>query len=344
MHNNLSGSSLTSKTVTYVLFLSLLVGISLLSGPLQGKIGENPKEPVVATFSIVARDAETGEMGVAVASRFFAVGHVVPWAKAGVGAVATQSFMNTSFGWRGLELLEKGLTPEEIVTVLTRNDDNPEQRQLGIVSADGKSATYTGKKCLAWAGGRNGPDYAVQGNILAGEAVVIGIEKAFLETKGTLAERLYAALLAGEKNGGDSRGKQSAALLVVKEKAGYGGYTDRAIDIRVDDHAEPFKELGRLLDYAQMNYSWNQAWTLFTQKEFAAALPHMERTARMAPNNAEVFYDLCVIRLAAGDKKKALEALEKALQWNSKLKNQAKNDNDLAELHQDPEFVHLTKD
>lgn len=343
MHNNLYGSSLTSKTAVILLCFSLIFIIGLLSVPVQAKTGEKPKETSVATFSIVARDADTGEIGVAVASRFFAVGHVVPWAKAGVGAVATQSFMNTSFGWRGLELLEMGLTPEEIVKVLTRNDDNPEQRQFGIVSADGKSASYTGKKCLAWAGGRNGPDYAIQGNILAGEAVVIGMEEAFLKTKGTLAERLYAALLAGEKNGGDSRGKQSAALLVVKEKAGYGGYTDRAIDIRVDDHAEPFKELGRLLDYAQMNYSWNQGWTLFTQKKFSAALPHMERTARMAPNNAEVFYDLCVIRLAAGDKRKALQALEKALQLNPKLKTQAKNDNDLAELRQHPEFVRLTK-
>lgn len=344
MRDNLAGSSMTSKTAVIFLFLSLIFVIGLFSVPVQAKTSEKPREPVVATFSIVARDAAAGEIGVAVASRFFAVGHVVPWAKAGVGAVATQSFMNTSFGWRGLELLEKGLTPGEIVKVLTRNDNNPEQRQFGIVSADGKSATYTGKKCLAWAGGRNGPDYAIQGNILAGEAVVIGMEEAFLKTKGTLAERLYAALLAGEKNGGDSRGKQSAALLVVKEKAGYGGYTDRAIDIRVDDHAEPFKELGRLLDYAQMNYSWNQGWTLFTQKKFAAALPHMERTARMAPNNAEVFYDLCIIRLAAGDKKKALEALEKALQLNPKLKTQARNDNDLAELRQDPEFVRLTKD
>jgi uncharacterized Ntn-hydrolase superfamily protein len=152
-----------------------------------------------------------------------------------------------------------------------------------------------------------------------------------------------AALLAGEKNGGDSRGKQSAALLVVKEKAGYGGYTDRAIDIRVDDHAEPFKELGRLLEYAQMNYSWNQGWTLFTQKKFTAALPHMERTAGMAPANAEVFYDLCVIRLAAGHEEKALQALKRALQLNPKLKNQARNDNDLDKLRKNPEFIRLTK-
>jgi uncharacterized Ntn-hydrolase superfamily protein len=296
------------------------------------------------TFSIVARDETTGELGVAVASRFFAVGNAVPWAKADVGAVATQSFMNTSFGWRGLELLEKGLTPGEVIKVLIRNDDNPTQRQIGIVSADGKSATFTGEKCLAWAGGRKGPNYAIQGNILAREAVVIAMEKAFLETKGTLAERLYAALIAGEKQGGDSRGKQSAALLVVKKGAGYGGYTDRAIDIRVDDHAEPFKELGRLLDFAQMNYAWNDAWTLFTQKKFSQALPPMERAAQMPPANAEVFYDLAVIRLAAGKKDAALQALKKAVEMNKKLKKQAQTDGDLSNLRGNPEFDRLVKE
>lgn len=295
----------------------------------------------VATFSIVARDPATGELGVAVASRFFAVGHVVPWAKAGVGAVATQSFMNTSFGWRGLELMEKGLTPEEVVKVLIRHDNNPGQRQFGVVSADGKSATFTGKNCLSWAGGRHGPNYAVQGNILAGEAVVTAMEKAYLETKDTLAGRLYAALVAGEQKGGDSRGKQSAAILVVKEGAGYGGYTDRAIDIRVDDHKEPFKELGRLLDFAQMNYAWNIAWTLFTQKKPNEALPHMERTAKLPPANAEVFYDLAVIRLAAGHKDKALNALAKAIGMNTKLKAQAKKDGDLKSLRHHPEFQRL---
>ena len=286
----------------------------------------------IATFSIVARDSVTGELGVAVASRFFAVGNVVPWAKADVGAVATQSFANTTFGWRGLELLEKGVALEEIKNVLLRNDDNPTRRQFGIVSADGKSATYTGENCLAWAGGRAGRNYAAQGNILAGEGVVLAMEKTFLETQGTLADRLYAALMAGEAKGGDSRGKQSAAMVVVKKGAGYGGYTDHAIDIRVDDHAEPFQELGRLLNIAQMNYAWNEGWTLFTQKKFAEALPHQERAAKLAPQNAEVWYDLAVIRLAAGNKPDALAALKKAVELNPKLKAQARVDNDLAAL------------
>src|SRR5260221_3488419 len=136
--------------------------------------------PSPSTFSIAAADPEAGEVGVAVASRFFAVGTVVPFARAGVGAVATQSFANTTYGPRGLELLERGVAADEVVRVLTRGDDGREQRQLGVVAASGASATYTGTKCNAWAGGRSGPNYAVQGNILAGEAVVAGMERAFL--------------------------------------------------------------------------------------------------------------------------------------------------------------------
>jgi uncharacterized Ntn-hydrolase superfamily protein len=298
-------------------------------------------ESPISTFSIVARDGATGELGVAVASRFFAVGSVVPWAKAGIGAVATQSFANTTFGWRGLDLLQRGATPEEALKILLRDDDDRERRQVGIVAADGQSVTYTGKGCLAWAGGRSGPEYAIQGNILAGEAVVTAMEKAFLETEGTVADRLYAALLAGDANGGDARGKQSAAMLVVKEGAGYGGYTDRAIDIRVDDNPDPFKELGRLLAYAQMNYAWNEGWTAFTKKQYSEALLHQERAARLAPENPEVLYDLAVIRLAAGKSSEAVEALRKALTLNPKLKKQASVDNDLAGLKDNQEFQKL---
>jgi uncharacterized Ntn-hydrolase superfamily protein len=286
----------------------------------------------VATFSIVAADPATGEVGIAVASRFFAVGSVVPYGKAGTGAVATQASADTTFGPRGLELLARGALPAEIATVLLRGDANADRRQFGIVAADGKSVSYTGKGCGPWAGGRSGPNYAVQGNILAGEPVVVAMEAAFLSATGTLADRMYAALLAGDAKGGDSRGKQSASLHVWKAKAGYGGGDDRAIDIRVDDHAEPFKELGRLLDYAQMNYAWNEAWTLFMQKKHSEALPHMERAVKLAPKNAEAWYDLAVIRLAAGDKAGARVALDKALALNPNLRAQAAGDNDLAEL------------
>ena len=293
--------------------------------------------PSPSTFSIVASDPEAGEVGVAVASRFFAVGSVVPFAKAGVGAVATQSFANTTYGPRGLALLERGVTAEEVVRVLARGDDGREQRQLGVVSASGASATYTGTKCNAWAGGRMGPNYAVQGNILAGEAVVEAMERAFLDTKGkTLAERLYAAIVAGDAKGGDARGRQSMAILVARAKGGYGGFSDRAIDLRVDDHAAPIVEMGRLLDIGLVNDLWNRGWTAFTEKRFEEARAFQERTATMAANQpavyAEVLYDLAVIRLAAGDKEGAVKALDRALALNPKLKAQADKDKDLEKL------------
>jgi uncharacterized Ntn-hydrolase superfamily protein len=315
-----------TKAKLFVAALSLLLTLRSVAAP-----------PSPSTFSIVAADPEAGEVGVAVASRFFSVGSVVPFAKAGVGAVATQSFANTTYGPRGLELLERGVTAEEVVRVLTRADDGREQRQLGVVAASGVAATYSGSKCNAWAGGRTGPNYAVQGNILAGEAVVAAMEKAFADTKGkTLAERLYAAIVAGDAAGGDARGRQSMALLVARAKGGYGGFTDRAIDLRVDDHADPIVEMGRLLGIGLVNDLWNRGWTAFTEKKFADARTFQERAAAMAEKQpavlAEVLYDLAVIRLAAGDKEGAVKALDRALTLNPKLKAQAEKDPDLEKL------------
>ena len=327
----------TLRTLLCALILATIAITSVQAEQAKDDLNE------IHTFSIVARDSAAGELGVAVASRFFAVGSVVPWAKADVGAIATQAYANTTFGWRGLDYLEQGFTPQQTIDELLGSDNDPQQRQVGIVSANGQSATYTGEGCLSWAGGRSGPNYAVQGNILAGEAVVTGMEKAFLETRGTLADRMYAALLAGEAAGGDSRGKQSAAMLVVKKGAGYGGFTDRAIDIRVDDSPEPFIELGRLLKLAEVNYSWNDAWTLFTKKEYQKALEPMERAAHMAPENAEVQYDLAVIRLGAGDTKGALSALKLALRLNPKLTMQAAKDDDLQALRDNPEFQKIMR-
>ena len=208
-------------------------------------------EPLVATFSIVAADPRTGELGVAVQSRFLAVGAVVPWAKAGVGAVATQSLANTRYGPEGLALLAAGNAPAEVVKRLTDGDEQRDVRQLGMVSADGRAATFTGAKCHAWAGGRTGPNYAVQGNILAGEAVVAAMAASFeksAEGGKELGQRLIDALAAGQAAGGDKRGMQSAALLVVREGWGYAGLNDRYRDLRVDDHAEPIAELQRIYE------------------------------------------------------------------------------------------------
>jgi len=205
-------------------------------------------EPVVATFSIVAYDPDTQELGVAVQSKFIAVGSVVPWAKAGVGAVATQSFANTTYGPRALALLAEGAEPEAVMKRITEDDRRAAIRQVGIVDARGRSATFTGEKCSAWAGGLKGENFACQGNILAGEDVVKNMAKSFRESKGDLGDRLIAALQAGQDAGGDSRGMQSAALLIVRDGWGYGGFNDRYRDLRVDDHAEPIKELKRVYD------------------------------------------------------------------------------------------------
>ncbi len=202
---------------------------------------------IPSTFSIAAIDSKTGEIGVAVQSKFLAVGAVVPWAKAKVGAIATQAFANTTFGPDGLALLEKGVEPDEVLTKLLAADTGREQRQVGIVSASGLSANFTGKECNEWAGGLKGPGFCVQGNILASQAVVKAMARVFQETKGELAERLVAALEAGQEAGGDRRGQQSAALLVVREGWGYGGFNDRYRDLRVDDNKEPIAELRHLL-------------------------------------------------------------------------------------------------
>ena len=205
-------------------------------------------QPIVATFSIAAFDPESDSLGVAVQSKFLAVGSVVPWARAGVGAVATQALANYSYGPRGLDLLSQGHTAEQTVEALVSADEDREHRQLGVVDARGQAASFTGSECFDWAGGVTGEHYAAQGNILVGRETVEAMARTYEETAGDLGARLLAALDAGQEAGGDSRGKQSAALLVVREGGGYGGDNDRVLDLRVDDHPEPIKELIRIRD------------------------------------------------------------------------------------------------
>ncbi|HUY75464.1 MAG TPA: DUF1028 domain-containing protein [Ktedonobacterales bacterium] len=206
----------------------------------------------VTTFSIVGRDPDNGDLGIAVQSKFLAVGAVVPWARAGVGAVATQSWANTSYGPLGLDLIAAGRSAEETMTTLTSSDDRADHRQAGIVDAQGRSATYTGSGCYAWAGGIAGANFAAQGNILVGGETVQALATTFQATTGPLWTRLVTALAAGQRAGGDSRGQQSAALLVVREGGGYGGFNDRLIDLRVDDHPQPIDELARILDLYEL--------------------------------------------------------------------------------------------
>lgn len=209
----------------------------------------------ISTFSIVGHDPDNGELGVAVQSKFFAVGAVVPWAEAGVGAIATQSWANTTYGPRGLQLLKIGLSAEQTLKHLIKDDNGRESRQVGIVDASGNVAHFTGNKCNEWAGAVSGQHYTAQGNILTGEDVVKAMGTVYEETDAELADKLLAALIAGQEKGGDKRGQQSAALLVVRKNSGYGGFNDRYIDLRVDDANKPIQELQRLLKIHKQFFS-----------------------------------------------------------------------------------------
>mgnify|MGYP001449396652 CR=1 FL=1 len=203
-------------------------------------------DPLVATFSIVARDPLTGEIGVAVQSKFVAVGSVVPYAEAGVGAIASQALGNVRYGPIGLKLLREGKSAREVVELMTQADPRQAYRQLGAIAPEGNSSIHTGTKCMDWAGGQTGRNFAVQGNLLAGPEVIEAMAEGFKEANGTLSERMIDSLRAGQREGGDKRGRQSAALLVVRKGWGYGGLNDRFRDLRVDDHPAPIEELERI--------------------------------------------------------------------------------------------------
>jgi len=206
------------------------------------------------TFSIVAFDPANGDLGVAVQSKFPNVGVSIPFAKAGIGAVATQSYCNTSYGPRGLALLENGASPQQAIEILTGNDEQRDYRQVGIIDAQGRAASFTGAHCFDWAGSVQGPCCAAQGNTLAGPQVVENMLQTFTERSGSLAERLMAALQAGQASGGDRRGQQSVALLVVRAGGGYGGFDDRYVDISIYDHPTPIAELERLYAIHRLTY------------------------------------------------------------------------------------------
>lgn len=209
---------------------------------------------MLTTFSIVAADPQTGEIGIAVQSKFLSVGAVVPWVRAGAGAIATQAFANTAFGPSALDMLASGHAPEAVAASLIADDGGRDDRQFGIVDASGRSATFTGSKCITWAGGSAGPNFAAQGNCLAGPAVVDALASTFRPSTGYLADRLVAALQAGQAAGGDKRGQQSAALIIEKPGGGYAGFNDRYVDLRVDDHPQPIEELARLLELHKLYF------------------------------------------------------------------------------------------
>jgi uncharacterized Ntn-hydrolase superfamily protein len=280
----------------------------------------------IATFSIVARDPQTGDYGVAVQSRYFAVGDVVPHAAANTGAIATQARGNLLYGPQGLVLLDQDLPADQVIERLLAADALREERQVGVVDRAGRAASHTGEECLSWAGGRTGAGYAVQGNLLAGPQVVDAMATAFEAAPGDFASRLVYALAAGQAAGGDARGRQSAALLVVREKGGYLGLTDRFIDLHVEDHATPIRELARLLRIRQAQMASERASELVEQAAAltgprAAALlgeagSLMEDALTRHPSDDHGWWFLARIQLMQGRQQAAALSAQRALLEN----------------------------
>ena len=242
----------------------------------------------IHTYSIVARDVNSGEMGVAVQSHWFSVGSVVPWAKAGVGAVATQSFANASFGLRGLRLLEEGKTAQGAVEALVEPDEGRDGRQLAIVDAKGGVAAYTGARCIAEVGHLMGEQFSVQANMMLNDRVWPAMAETFAGSTGPLAERLVAALAAGQRAGGDVRGKQSAALLVVKAQATGRPWDDTVVELRVEDHPEPVQELQRLLRVHRAYGFMNQGDQCMERNDVQGALAAYGTAESLFPENLEM--------------------------------------------------------
>jgi uncharacterized Ntn-hydrolase superfamily protein len=296
-----------------------------------------------ATFSICALDAAAEELGCAVQSRYFAVGSVVPWARAGVGAVATQAAGVAAYGPQVLALLEDGVAPHDALARVLAEDPARETRQLGAVAADGRAATHTGSECGAWAGHRVGDGYAVQGNILAGEAVVAEMERAFLESSGSLAERLVASLEAGQAAGGDARGQQSSAIVVERVGAAQQSREgiDRVCELRVDDHPEPIAELRRLLGIHLVWDVLRRASLFHAPGRHGDGVAVLREALARHGDDAVILYDLACFESLAGETEEALRHLARSLELDSALRAGAAADSDFGAVRQDPRFVAL---
>jgi len=263
--------------------------VPVLAACFAGTAGSEPIRPT-HTYSIVARDSLTGQIGVAVQSHWFSVGSIVSWAEAGVGAVATQSFAEPAYGPRGLERMRGGASAREALDSLLAGDPGRELRQVAFIDREGRVAVYTGSRCIDWAGHRAGEGYSVQANLMRNDRVVDAMAAAYEKSQGTLAERLLAALEAGEGAGGDIRGSQSAALLVVEAEASDKPWADRAVDLRVEDHPDPVGELRRLLAVHRAYEHMNRGDRAIEEGDFELARVEYEEATRLAPGNPEMIY------------------------------------------------------
>lgn len=306
---------------------AVLGGLLLLAAAAAPAIAQPPAPEVhqpVATFSIVARDPATGELGVAVQSKYFSVGHVVPWAEAGVGVIATQANVNAGYGLKGLDLLREGMSAEEVRDRLLAEDEFPnvEGRQFAVIDARGGIAVHTGETANFWAGHRVGGDYSAQGNILTGPEVVEAMGDAFEAAEGTLAEKMQAAMMAGQEAGGDSRGRQSAAMLVVGKGMGRNINNDVVARLQVEDHPTPIVELGRVLDINLALSAMSRSRERMQGGDSAAALAEAERAAELWPAASDAWLNLGLLRYSAGDRDGALESLKKAASMNDLFRGQ----------------------
>jgi uncharacterized Ntn-hydrolase superfamily protein len=264
-------------------------------------------EVPVHTYSIVARDPETGQLGVAVQSHYFSVGARVPWAEAGIGAVATQSFTEMTYGPLGLELMKAGKTAPDALKSLLSADPGIDVRQVAMIDAQGNVAAHTGKKCIPDAGHQTGKNYSVQANLMANATVWPAMSKAFEEAKGSLAEKMLIALEAAQVAGGDIRGEQSAAILVVGAQRTGVWWKDRLVDLRVEDHQHPLQELRRLLKLQQAYYHEDRGDEYIAQNNLEAAFREYEKAAELAPENDELRFWYAVSIYTAGEEKRAMD-------------------------------------
>jgi len=268
--------------------------------------------PLANTYSIVAYDEVTGEMGVAVQSHWFSVGTIVTWGEAGVGVIATQSFANPAFGPDGLDLLKDGLTAQEVVDELIKNDEGRDVRQLAVVDAKGNTAAYTGKNCLADAGQIVGKHHSVQANMMTNDKIWTAMDEAYKNSEGELVDRLMVALEAAENAGGDVRGKQSAAILVVSAKSTGKPWVDRKVDLRIEDHPKPIEEMKRLIQVHKAYAYMNQGDVDLEQEDFESALENYSNAQQLYSENVEMSFWTGVTLAGNGKLVEALPYFKKA--------------------------------
>lgn len=299
------------KSLKKLLFVLMLISLVFAD--------QFEKRPV-NTYSIVAYDPATGQLGVAVQSHWFAVGQLVPWAKAGVGAVATQSFVKVEYGPEGLKMMEKGKTANEALDVLLQKDEGREVRQVAMIDTKGNIATHTGRRCVQMAGHYTGDNYSVQANMMENKTVWPAMAKAYENTSGDLANRMMAALEAAQAEGGDIRGKQSAAMLIVSGEPTGKPWQDKIVDLRVDDHPEPLKQLKRLIRINRAYQHANQGDKYLEQDKISKALEEYKKAEEYYPENPELPYWTAITLAGEGKLEKALPIFKEVFAKNPKLK------------------------